>query len=83
MKHKVNNPLHLATIIENAVDGDVIEIPSAASAELAQRARQRMCPCKDITFEVAPPDPMDDAAIEMLLADIRAVSPTEIGVVAG
>ena len=54
MRHKVNNPLHLATTIRNAVDGDVIEILSAASAELAQRARQRICPCKDITFIITP-----------------------------
>lgn len=40
----------LADIIETAKDGDTIICHSDAMAELAERARTRMCPEKQLTF---------------------------------
>jgi len=40
----------LADAIENAEAGDSIVVRSEAMLELAERARSRMCPEKQITF---------------------------------
>lgn len=42
----------LADIIERADDGDVVIVPDEFTKELGERAKQRMCPDKKLTFEV-------------------------------
>jgi len=43
----------LGQFIEQSVDGDEIEVASFAAKALAEQAKQRMCPDKNITFVVA------------------------------
>jgi len=55
MKHVIparNWTTALADAIESADEYDVIEVHSDAMWELAERARQRMCPDKYLIFEV-------------------------------
>lgn len=47
----------LANAIEAAQDDDTIVCHSEAMAELAEEARQRLCPSKRLVFEVEAPDP--------------------------
>lgn len=44
--------LMLWVAIAAAQDGDVIEVHNDAMQELAERARLRMCPDKNLTFEI-------------------------------
>ena len=55
MKHEIprsNWPTALAEAIENADDGDTIVCHNEDMAQLAERARQRMCPKKTLMFEI-------------------------------
>ena len=57
MIHKIpagNWTQALVDKIELAKKGDVIEVHSHAMKELAEKARLRMCPQKNITFKVQP-----------------------------
>ena len=57
MRHTIpagNWPTALVDTIESAQDGDVIVVHTAAMQELAEGARQRMCPHKKLVFEVQP-----------------------------
>ena len=42
----------LATILQSASSGDVIIVQSAAQQRLGERAHQRLCPEKQLTFKV-------------------------------
>ena len=42
----------LADFIEQTQDGDVIVIASEAAKELAEKAKNRMCPEKKISFKI-------------------------------
>jgi len=42
----------LATLIEQAKDGDIIIVRSEAQKELGEKAKGRMCPDKKIEFRV-------------------------------
>lgn len=58
MRHTIptcNWPTALVDTIESAQDGDVIIVHTAAMQDLAEGARQRMCPHKNLVFEVQPP----------------------------
>lgn len=58
MKHTIpteNWHLALADAIEAAADGDVIVVHNAAMKELAEDARERMRPDKQLTFEIDEP----------------------------
>lgn len=58
MKHTVPvSNWHTALIetIHRAQDGDTIVVHTDAMRELGERARARICPSKNITFEVSRP----------------------------
>lgn len=40
----------LADAIENAQDGDIIEVDTPEQIELGEHAKERMCPSKKLTF---------------------------------
>lgn len=42
----------LAKAIENAKPGDIIIVKTKAQIELGQGAKKRMCPSKDISFQL-------------------------------
>ena len=53
MEYKIsskNGQLDLAKIIRKAKDGDIIYVNSEAMLNLAERAKARMCPLKEISF---------------------------------
>jgi hypothetical protein len=55
MRHKIpigNWSMELAYAIENATNGDVIEVLDEVMAEFGKRALKRMCPEKAIVFEI-------------------------------
>lgn len=55
MQHVVpaaNGTMALADLIEKSSDGDEIIVSSEAMRELGERAHQRMCPTKTLTFTV-------------------------------
>jgi hypothetical protein len=47
-----NCPTVLADAIEQSQDGDMIQVRNQAQKELAERAKRRMCPDKQIVFEI-------------------------------
>lgn len=51
----------LAEAIETSSDGDVIVVMSESTKELGKRAKARMYPLKDISFEVDPETYAQDA----------------------
>ena len=54
-----NWPTALWAAIDCSVDGDIIVILNEAMRELGEEAKERMCPNKEITFEVRDGDPWE------------------------
>lgn len=50
-----NRHMALAAAIESAKDGDILVVTSDVQKQLGLRAKERMCPSKNITFECRPP----------------------------
>lgn len=50
-----NRHMALAAAIESAKDGDILVVKSDVQKQLGLRAKERMCPSKNITFECSPP----------------------------
>lgn len=60
MKHTIhfgNWHIALADAIEAADDGDVIIVHNEAMKELAEGARESMCPDKQLSFEIVESTP--------------------------
>jgi len=58
--HKIpyaNWTSHLARLIDTAADGDTIQVHTEAMQELAEMARERMCPEKKLNFIIVADDP--------------------------
>ena len=57
MRHEIPRaswPVALREAIEKVSDGDIILCHSEPMQELGQRAHERMCPEKRLTFEINP-----------------------------
>lgn len=59
MTHKIpvaNWPTALAKAVEDATDGDTVEVHTAAMKQLAEQLQGRTCPDKALQFEIVPPE---------------------------